>query len=192
MISILTDSGQHFYNKDTVEKREFRRCRTLIKTQAPAGVPSVDCLCSVGSVLKELRFTSRKTNVAYTFFTFMLTLGLLAGCASPEIGDSCETTYDCDIQQKRFCDTTQPEGYCTLGGCEKNTCPEDSFCILFRPEPDRLTSTWCMQSCDDNGDCRDGYACTKADQFAGGNKKEPLAQNLDKASGKFCVVSLEK
>jgi len=79
-----------------------------------------------------------------------------------------------------------------MGGCEKGTCPEDSFCILFRPEPDRLTNTYCMKSCEDSSDCRDDYLCKRADQLEGEKPGQTLAENLDKSSGKFCTVRADK
>lgn len=97
-------------------------------------------------------------------FTLLVTIVLFAGC-SREIGDSCETSVDCDVQNKRICDLTQPGGYCTLRGCEKGTCPEEAVCVMFRPEPERLAASWCMYACDDNDDCRDNYSCLTAKEL---------------------------
>lgn len=146
--------------------------------------------------------------------TLLVAIALLFGC-SREIGDSCETSVDCDVQNKRICDLTQPGGYCTLRGCEKGTCPEEAVCVLFRPEPERLAASWCMYACDDNDDCRDNYSCLAAadlgeqpgytvsveytvEDDAGVDLEEqsqedrsqpvPLARNLDKESAKFCTV----
>jgi len=126
--------------------------------------------------------------------TAVILSALLNLRCAPEIGDECETSLDCDVQNNRVCDLTQPRGYCTLEGCEKGTCPEDSVCVMFRPEPERLSSTWCMASCDDNDDCRKGYYCRRADQLKetsvsdGTTKQEVFAKNLDKGSAKFCTV----
>ena len=143
-----------------------------------------------------------EVKVKNAYLAILLLLGLAGSCAPPAIGDPCEDSIDCDIQGKRYCDLTQPKGYCTLEGCEKSTCPEDSVCVMFRPKPDRLASTWCMATCDSKSDCRDGYSCKQADQLgeaqstagadAGGSDAEPLAKSLDKASTKFCTVPLQE
>jgi hypothetical protein len=62
-----------------------------------------------------------------------VTLGgavLGAGC-SKNIGDACTTNVECDINGTRFCDLSQPSGYCTVEGCDVDTCPGTSECILF-------------------------------------------------------------
>ena len=128
-------------------------------------------------------------------------LAALASACAPEIGDPCENSVDCDIQNKRTCDLTLPGGYCTISGCEKGTCPDEAVCVAFRPEPDRLSNSWCMASCDDNSDCRDGYRCRRAEQLGmipiSANSEQtgeinvklrPLAQSLDRDSAKFCTV----
>ncbi|WP_437286988.1 hypothetical protein [Sorangium sp. So ce406] len=96
---------------------------------------------------------------------------LLAGCG-PQIGDECTTSLDC-VQQEQalFCDTTQPGGYCTIFNCEPNGCFGSSVCVAFNPVLDqacgalenarwpRFERTFCMATCDEDEDCRGGYAC---------------------------------
>lgn len=94
---------------------------------------------------------------------------LVAGCA-PKIGDKCTISTDCSQLGDRLCDTTQPEGYCTIFNCEPDTCP-DSVCVAFDPDLDpacgsaddsrwaRFERTFCMKPCEDSSDCRDGYKC---------------------------------
>jgi hypothetical protein len=53
-----------------------------------------------------------------------------AGCGD-EIGDSCSLSSDCSPNGDRFCDNTQQDGYCTIVGCDYNTCPEESQCVRF-------------------------------------------------------------
>lgn len=100
-------------------------------------------------------------------------LALLAAlCAcQPEIGDACKNASDCSVQEQRTCDTTYPGGYCTVLGCEADTCPEEAACIAFQgvlsvaPEcasvqsRPRLERAVCMKKCSNDGDCRGGYAC---------------------------------
>lgn len=126
---------------------------------------------------------------------------LLFACA-PAIGDPCETVLDCSSQASRACDRTQPGGYCTIAGCEKGTCPEDSVCVKFHPfqgevegeEPiqqERLASTFCMATCSGNSDCREdeGYQCTAQDEF--GQKGRMEAEVLDDKSQPFCSALRE-
>ena len=113
-----------------------------------------------------------------------LVSGLAAGCGN-EIGDSCVISSDCSPNGDRQCDPSTKEGYCTIQGCDYDTCPEEAACIRFftgnfenRPcaeasecTLDELCSLeghcvprssevrWCMRKCDGDGDCRDGYEC---------------------------------
>ena len=103
---------------------------------------------------------------------------MTTGCA-PEIGDPCTTSLDCSQLGDRLCDTSQPEGYCTVFNCETDGCPEDSICMGFGFELDpactsvedprwsRFERTFCMIGCEDDEDCRPGYDClAPADQRA--------------------------
>jgi hypothetical protein len=88
------------------------------------------------------------------------------GCA-PKIGDSCSVSTDCSVNGDRLCDTTQPGGYCTVFNCQPDSCPGNSVCVAFRDSSCgevsgravRFQRTFCMASCDSNGDCRAGYTC---------------------------------
>jgi hypothetical protein len=53
-----------------------------------------------------------------------------AGCGK-EIGDSCTLPQDCSPDGDRICDNFQPEGYCTIQGCDFDTCPGEAVCIRF-------------------------------------------------------------
>lgn len=59
-----------------------------------------------------------------------LALGL--GCGT-EIGDSCSFSAECSPSGDRICATgsTLPGGYCTVFGCDHDTCPEESVCVKF-------------------------------------------------------------
>jgi hypothetical protein len=101
-------------------------------------------------------------------------LVLLAACR-PEIGDECVSSIDCSSQGDRLCDTSQPEGYCTIFSCEPDNCPEDdSVCVGFGlvlaptcdtkegaadPRWPRFERTFCMAPCEEDDDCRVGYQC---------------------------------
>lgn len=95
----------------------------------------------------------------------------LAGCGS-KIGDSCIQSTDCATNGSRVCDTSQPNGYCTVLGCVGDSCPNDAACILFQPSvpgcsyndyqaPARTGRVFCLATCKSDSDCRqsDGYVC---------------------------------
>jgi hypothetical protein len=118
-------------------------------------------------------------------------VALVSAC-SPEIGDDCATALDCSASGTRLCDMTQRGGYCTLEGCEENTCPEEAVCVAFgrRLEDhsvERLARTFCMLKCDSTGDCRTDqeYACFSEKDFGAGGGKE--AQILGSSQQKFCA-----
>lgn len=81
---------------------------------------------------------------------------LLIGCG-PEIGDKCEDSLDCSTDGSRFCDSTQPDGYCLIPGCRADECPEEAVCVRFG-ENERAR-TFCLAFCENGGDCRGGYSC---------------------------------
>jgi hypothetical protein len=103
-------------------------------------------------------------------------LGLAAAlggsACQPSIGSSCTQSTDCASQGNRFCDTSQPEGYCTVFGCADNSCPDHAVCVTFFPAlpgceyndylaPARTQRTLCLQHCQSDSDCRtsEGYVC---------------------------------
>lgn len=150
-----------------------------------------------------------------------------AGCGK-EIGDACILATDCDPNGQRECDRSQREGYCTIRGCDYNTCPEDSACIRFfaggftnRPcdhtTEDKLDASnapmsddcsldelcsledlcvprssearYCMATCSDDGDCRDGYECRTLELMIAHGGEPVLApgNEIDNSSPKFCA-----
>jgi hypothetical protein len=117
---------------------------------------------------------------------FPLLVLVASGCGQ-NIGDACETALDCSSQGSRLCDRTQPGGYCTIRGCERGTCPDNSVCVKFRPAQERLAVTYCMYECDENSDCRDddGYRCTSASGFSGASGE---AEILGSASQRICAA----
>ena len=112
---------------------------------------------------------------------------ILFACAcAPAIGDACETGLDCSAQSTRLCDLTQQGGYCTLPNCERDTCPEEAVCVQFRPNTQRLSSSFCMLECDSDSDCRTehGYRCVHQNEFGVPGAGE--AQVLDGEDKRFC------
>lgn len=146
-----------------------------------------------------------------------------AGCGK-EIGDECITDSDCDPNGQRFCDTSQkPGNYCTVRGCDYNTCPDDSACIRFFTGgfdnrtcnhltedngtddcsldelcslvdlcvPRSSESRYCMATCGDDGDCRDGYECRDLElMIAHGGEPvlQPGTPLSSSSAPKFCAV----
>jgi len=144
----------------------------------------------------------------------VVALVLAAGCGS-EIGDSCILSSDCDPNGERYCDASSKEGYCTIQGCGFDTCPEEAACIRFftgnftnrecttqnQCTLDELCSLeghcvprssevrYCMKTCGDNGDCRDGYECRDLDLMKehGGEPVLGPGVVIDSSAPKFCA-----
>ena len=126
-----------------------------------------------------------------------LALAALAGCA-PAIGDSCESSVDCSGNGDRICDTAQPRGYCTVSGCEPDTCPDGALCVEWRGTPDRTAVRFCMKKCGSDSGCRDGYSCMGTEDprllegYPDDLESEPIAQIVDLREGRteksFCVA----
>src|SRR5436190_23330379 len=55
----------------------------------------------------------------------------LAGAGDAEIGDDCSLSSDCSPQGDRICDVSSPGGYCTIIGCDFDTCPGEAVCVRF-------------------------------------------------------------
>ena len=97
-----------------------------------------------------------------------LSLALLAGC-TPEIGDKCLLSTDCSQRGDRLCDTSQPDGYCTVFNCTTNSCPDEAACVTFGTNIPgcsvndrgvaRSARSFCVASCGRDSDCRSGYVC---------------------------------
>jgi hypothetical protein len=93
---------------------------------------------------------------------FGCVLLLTIGCR-PKIGDNCFSSGECspDGQEQRLCDTTSPDGYCTISNCSLDSCPNEAACVSFQDDNFRF----CMLTCSTNEECRtdDGYTCILAD-----------------------------
>jgi hypothetical protein len=61
---------------------------------------------------------------------FVLVAMLAAGCGQ-QIGDACIVSSDCDPNGMRICDLAEKDGYCTVQGCDYDTCPQEAACIRF-------------------------------------------------------------
>jgi hypothetical protein len=72
----------------------------------------------------------------------VLTLVVAAIGCGKEIGDECVLSSDCSPNGDRLCDTASSGGYCTIQGCDFNTCPEESACVRF------FTGNFANKPCD--------------------------------------------
>ena len=88
-----------------------------------------------------------------TSFALAALVALSAGCGD-EIGDSCVSSSDCSQSGDRICDTASPEGYCTVPGCDFDSCPDGSVCIRFFGGVTNTTS-----ECDPRTEDRTTDAC---------------------------------
>ena len=61
----------------------------------------------------------------------LLGLFVVLGACGKEIGDECIVSSDCSPNGDRLCDVSQVQGYCTIQGCDYNTCPSEAACIQF-------------------------------------------------------------
>lgn len=140
---------------------------------------------------------------------------LAAGCGK-EIGDACIVSSDCSPSGDRQCDNSQKEGYCTIMGCDFSTCPEEAACIRFfmgsfankacddpaggcsldelcdlnnRCVPRTSEVRYCMKTCEDDGDCRDGYECRDLAKMRAHGGEPVLAPGtpIDDSAPKFCA-----
>jgi hypothetical protein len=68
-------------------------------------------------------------------------LAVLGACGK-EIGDACVTGLDCSPDGDRICDPSSVDGYCTVQGCDVDTCPGDSVCVRF------FTGSFSNKACD--------------------------------------------
>jgi hypothetical protein len=144
-----------------------------------------------------------------------VTLGV--GCGK-EIGDACVVSSDCSPNGDRQCDVSQHEGYCTIQGCDFDTCPDEAACVRFftgqfenKPCDTNLQCSldelcninhhcvprssevrFCMRTCGSNGDCRDGYECRTFDLMKA-HGGEPVLEGgtmpTEQNAPKFCAIA---
>ena len=86
---------------------------------------------------------------------------LSAGCGT-EIGDSCQFSAECSPTGDRVCAAGEglPNGYCTIFGCDHDTCPGNSVCVRFYAVS--TTNVFCNPETEDDttDDCAPQEACT--------------------------------
>ncbi len=97
---------------------------------------------------------------------------LFATACTPSIGDKCVLSTDCSPRGDRLCDTSQPDGYCTIFNCQGDSCPDKAACVLFNAAipgcgyddragagGSRAGRSFCIARCFSDSDCRGDYVC---------------------------------
>ncbi len=91
----------------------------------------------------------------------ILALALIA-CGDGDaavIGDPCGTGNGCGVNPRGACILAWPEGYCTEIDCSLGSCPSGSRCVTRVSFPNVPFDAFCLKSCENLDDCRDGYRC---------------------------------
>lgn len=149
---------------------------------------------------------------------FVIVLAVLAVGCGKEIGDACIVSSDCDPNGQRECDTSTKEGYCTIQGCDFDTCPSEAACIRFftgnfsnltcqtkddcsldelcalvgNCVPRSSEVRYCMKTCSSSSDCRSGYECRDLALMLEHGGEPVLAPGVpvDSHAPKFCAAAL--
>jgi hypothetical protein len=145
-----------------------------------------------------------------------LAVAMLAAGCDAKIGDSCSSSTDCSPSNTRICDLASPGGYCTVGGCDVGTCPDDAICVQYfsvvnvdrtcagpadctldeictvggKCAPRSSEVRFCMNGCGSHGDCRSGYECRDVERM-GAHGGQPVRREgqLDEDLPAFCAPS---
>ncbi len=62
---------------------------------------------------------------------YLVLVALVAAGCGKEIGDACIVSSDCSPTGERQCDSSSQGGYCTIQGCDFDTCPSEAVCVRF-------------------------------------------------------------
>lgn len=86
---------------------------------------------------------------------------LLAACGlgPSRVGDACAVPEDCPERATSACIRGWPDGYCTEFACTLGSCPSGSRCVTGIEFLNVEIREFCLATCDDQRDCRDGYRC---------------------------------
>ncbi len=91
----------------------------------------------------------------------LFAFGLLScGSEHPEgVGAPCTKGNDCDARAAVACVIPWPGGYCTEVSCTVGSCPTGARCVTGIDFDDVAFDAFCLQTCQQQADCRDGYRC---------------------------------
>jgi hypothetical protein len=107
----------------------------------------------------------------------LLPAALVAACGD-KVGDSCSFASDCASDGSRICDSSQPEGYCTVLGCDYNTCPEDSVCVRY------FTGSFANRPCEPATEDVATDMCSLAEYCEIDGRCAPLASEI-----RYCMAT---
>lgn len=79
------------------------------------------------------------------------------------LGSPCEGGDDCGTAANAACILRWPAGYCTEVDCTLGSCPLGSSCVRGIAFRDVSFDAFCLDECESENDCRDGYRCSSAD-----------------------------
>jgi hypothetical protein len=108
---------------------------------------------------------------------FVVLASVAAGCGY-QIGESCIVDTDCSADGSRVCDETEPSGYCTIIGCDYNTCPESSECVRF------YTGAFSNEPCDYQNEDVSDDACSYDEECSLANLCVPRAAEI-----RYCMAT---
>jgi hypothetical protein len=84
-----------------------------------------------------MTMSSRSLRASFAALVLVVPL-LVSGCGR-KIGDECRDAYECNNEDNtRSCDLSQPNGYCTIEGCDELSCPKEARCVRFFPSAEFL------------------------------------------------------
>ena len=110
----------------------------------------------------------------------LLILAIFAGACGKEIGDECIIAADCSPNGDRQCDSSSKGGYCTVAGCDLNTCPSEATCIRF------FTGNFSNRPCDPAAEDRTEDKCSLDELCSLVGKCVPRSSEV-----RFCMRTCE-
>ena len=120
-----------------------------------------------------------------TRFSVFFAVALFLGACGRQIGDECRDSIECNNEDNsRTCDMSQPNGYCTIDGCDEGSCPEEAVCMRFFPAREFLSAS-CMPG--DPNACGPQDLCLVFDGAEAGGLCAPRATEK-----RHCVLKCEE
>jgi hypothetical protein len=122
----------------------------------------------------------RRRGIAFAATTLAVAAAVTFGGCGHFIGDPCNSNVDCSPAGDRFCDKSALGGYCTIEGCDVNTCPDFEPCVRF-------FTPVCTESCDAAHPCSPDARCIADVTNAGGVMSRCDPSAFMSATGGHCA-----